>query len=165
MTINVKASITGSISASGDLSQLVATLTAAVAELSFAQGTGAAEVDKVFADTRTLAPSTTEDLDLAGSMVGIDGLTFAPAKIKGILISAAAGNTNNVLFGGDANGLAGLFGNVNDLNVIRPGGALLWVDPSGGLTVTNSTGDILQVANSGSGSSVTYNIVIIGASA
>ena len=90
---------------------------------------------------------------------------FAPAKVKAIMVIAAAGNTNDVHVGGDANGLAGLFGNVNDLIVVKPGGAFLWAAPSGGLTVTAGTGDILQVANSSSGSSVTYSIVIIGASA
>ena len=165
MTINVKASITGSLSTTGDLSTVLATFASAVAEISYAQGSGAAEADKAFADTHTLAASTTEDLDLAGSMTGIDGLTFAPAKVKAIMVIAAAGNTNDVHVGGDANGLAGLFGNVNDLIVVKPGGAFLWAAPSGGLTVTAGTGDILQVANSSSGSSVTYSIVIIGASA
>ena len=37
--------------------------------------------------------------------------------------------------------------------------------PTTGATVTASTGDILLVANSSSGSSVTYDIVIIGTSA
>jgi len=36
-------------------------------------------------------------------------------------------------------------------------------DPSaGGYAVTNSTGDILQIANSSSGTSVTYDIIVIG---
>ena len=48
---------------------------------------------------------------------------------------------------------------------VKPGGVFLWAAPSGGLTVTGGTGDILQVANSGSGTGVTYSIVIVGASA
>lgn len=165
MTLNVKASITGTLLTTGDLSELSAKLANALAEISYDQGSGAAQADKVFADTRTLAASTTEDLDLAGSLVGIDGAAFAPAKVKAILVVAAAGNTNDVHVGGDANGLAGLFGAVNDLIVVKPGGVFLWAAPSGGLTVTGGTGDILQVANSGSGTSVTYSIVIIAASA
>ena len=41
----------------------------------------------------------------------------------------------------------------------------MWVAPATGATVTTLTGDILLVANSSSGTSVTYDIVIIGTSA
>lgn len=165
MTLTVKASISGTLTTTGDLSEVTAKLVNALAEISYAQGSAAAQADKVFADTRTLAASTTEDLDLAGSLVGIDGAAFAPAKVKAILITADAANTNDVHVGGDANGLAGLFGALPDFLVIKPGGAFMWAAPSGGLTVTAGTGDILQVANSGSGTGVTYSIVIVGASA
>lgn len=165
MTITVKASVTGTLTTTGDLSEVSAKIANALAEIEYAQGTGATQADKVFADTRTLAASTTEDLDLAGSLLDINGLAFTPAKVKAIFIKAAAGNTNDVHVGGDANGLAGLFGAVADFIVIKPGGAFLWVAPSGGLTVTAGTGDILQVANSGSGTGVDYSIVIVGATA
>ena len=103
MTINVKASITGSLSTTGDLSTVLATFASAVAEISYAQGSGAAEADKAFADTRTLAASTTEDLDLAGSMVGIDGLTF----LNGVLYYNSVFFNNLYRVPVDAQGKAG----------------------------------------------------------
>lgn len=129
----------------------------------FTNGTGAAAVNNIWSDTRTIAASTTEDLDLAGGVVNAFGTTLTFTKIKGIIIHAASGNTNNVVVGGDTNGLIGWVGASNDLINIRPGGTFALIDPgAGGYTVTATTGDILQVANSSSGSSVSYDIVIIG---
>jgi hypothetical protein len=48
---------------------------------------------------------------------------------------------------------------------VQPGGVFLWVAPTTGVTVTAATGDILNIDNSSSGTSVTYDVVIIGTSA
>lgn len=126
-------------------------------------GTGADQANMIWTDTRTLAASTTEDLDLYGSLVSTFNTTLNFTRIKGIIISAAAGNTNNVLVGGDSAGLAGWVGNVNDLIVVRPGGTFcLIATDATSYAVTNTTADILQIANSSSGSSVTYDIILIG---
>ena len=46
---------------------------------------------------------------------------------------------------------------------VKPGGWLASYDPSAtGYAVTNTTADILQIANSSSGSSVDYDIIVIG---
>src|SRR5262245_32188080 len=58
-------------------------------------GTGANQADRYFADTRPLAASGTEDLDLVGSLTNLRG-TVTFAKLKAILVIADAGNTNNV---------------------------------------------------------------------
>lgn len=130
-------------------------------------GTGSGQADRLWYDKdRPLAASASEDLDLAGGLTDALGVACTFAKIKGIIVKAAAGNTNNVLVGGAAsNQLAGLFGNVNDVMVVRPGGNFMWLDPLAGITVTASTGDLLKIANSSSGSQVLFDITLIGTSA
>lgn len=126
-------------------------------------GTGADQANMIFVDTRTIAASTTEDLDLAGGLTDAFGAAITFTKIKAIMIKAAAANTNNVHVGGDANGLAGLFGDLSDLIVVRPGGTFYISAPDAtAYAVTGGTGDILQVANSSSGTGVDYDIIIIG---
>ncbi|MET7412516.1 hypothetical protein [Streptomyces rubiginosohelvolus] len=136
--------------------------------MSLASGTGAGKADRVFSDRRTLAASGTEDLDLAGVLVDAFGASITFARIKGLVIAAAAGNTNNVVVGAaSSNPWATLLGATHTLTV-RPGGFVAvgtGVADATGYAVTASTGDLLKIANSGAGSAVTYDIHIIGASA
>jgi hypothetical protein len=137
-------------------------------KLSLGSGTGAGKADKVFSDRRTLAASATEDLDLAGSLVDAFGATITFARIKGIIVAAADANTNNVVLGNaTSNGWATLLSATGTVT-LRPGAFVAvgtGVADATGYAVTAGTGDLLKVANSGAGSSVTYDIHIIGASA
>jgi len=130
-------------------------------------GNGAGQADRLFSDTRTIAPSGTDSLDLAGVLIDPVGTTLALARVKLILIRAAAANTNNVIVGGVANGLAAgpILPQTTGQVVVRPGGLLLVTAPDvTAYVVTAATGDLLQVANSGAGTSVTYDVVLIGSS-
>jgi hypothetical protein len=133
----------------------------------FTNGTGANQIDRVFSDRRTLAASASESLDLAGTLVDALGATVTFARVRALRIKADAANTNNVVVGGAAsNAFASLFGDATDKIVVRPGGLVLVVAPdTTGYVVTAGTGDLLQVANSGAGTGVTYDITILGASA
>jgi hypothetical protein len=131
----------------------------------WATGTAASQADRVFHDTRTLAASATEDLDLAGSLTGAFGTTTTFVDLKAILISAADGNTNNVRLTRPANGVPLFLAQGDGLDVY-PGGTFMWIAPGTSVvTVTAGTGDLLTITNSSSGSSVTYDVVIIGTSA
>lgn len=134
-----------------------------------ANGTAAGQADRVFHDTRTLAASANEDLDLAGVLTDPLGATLTFAKVKGIIVAAASANTNNVVVGGAAtNAFVGPFGAAAHTIAVRPGGVLALVCGSAdatGYAVTAGTGDLLRVANSGAGSSVTYDVIVIGTSA
>jgi hypothetical protein len=134
-----------------------------------ASGTGAGQADRIFHDRRTLAASATEDLDLAGSLVDPFGATITFARIKALLIAAAAGNTNNVIVGGAAtNQFLTWVGAGTHTVVVRPGGVLALLAGGAdatGYAVTAGTGDLLRIANSAGGTSVDYDIVLIGASA
>jgi hypothetical protein len=132
-----------------------------------ANGTGANQADLRFADRRTLAASASESLDLAGSLVDALGTTLTFARVKALLVEASSANTNNVVLGGAAsNAFVNWVSDATDKVVIRPGGLLLLVAPGAtGYAVTAATGDLLQVANSGGTTGVTYDITIIGSSA
>lgn len=139
-----------------------------IIEIALADGTGIGKVNQMFSDRRTINASSSEDLDLAGGVTDFTGSTFTFSKVKLIFISAATTNTNNVLVGDSAsNPWSALFG-ADGVTTFKPGfGLCAWANPAtdSGWTVTNNSSDILLVANSSSGSSVTYDIVIIGASA
>ncbi|GAA4684543.1 hypothetical protein [Streptomyces youssoufiensis] len=148
-------------------------LTAAQDNLTFrravtlADGTTAGKADRVFHDRRTLAASATEDLDLAGVLLDAFGATITFARVKGLFISAAAANTNSVIVGAATNAWSTLLSATGTLT-LRPGasvGAMAGPADATAYAVTAATGDLLKVANSGAGSSVTYDIVIVGASA
>ena len=127
-------------------------------------GTGANQASKVFDDTRTLAASTTEDLDLAGSLVDAFGATLTFTKIKGLVVAAHADNVNNVVVGGAAsNGFINWVADATDKVVVRPGGVFaLFAPDATAYAVTAATGDLLRIGNSGAGTSVVYDLVVVG---
>jgi hypothetical protein len=131
-------------------------------------GTGAGKADRVFHDQRTLAASATEDLDLAGVLTDAFGTAITFVRIKGLFISAAAANSNNVVVGAAASNAWATLLNATGTLTLRPGasfGAMSGAADATAMAVTATTGDLLKIANSGAGTSVVYDIVIIGASA
>lgn len=137
-------------------------------QIDLATGTGAGQADKLWTDQRTLTASSTEDLDLAGVLVDAFGATITLARVKAILVRAAATNTNNVIVGGaSATQWAALLGTTGTVT-LRPGALFVAAagvaDATGYVTAAGAT-DLLKVANSGSGTSVVYDIAVIGCSA
>lgn len=129
-------------------------------------GTGDGQADTVFIDQRTISASSSEELDLSGSLTDPLGGAAVFAEIAAIEVRAAAGNTNDVVVGGaSSNAFVGPFGAADNTIAVAPGAVLVLHHPAGGWAVTAGTGDLLQVANGGSGSAVTYDIVIVGRSA
>ncbi len=132
----------------------------------FTNGTTANAADLVFSDTRTIAASSNEDLDLAGVLTSIYGSTLTFVEIRAIMIAASSSNTNNVRVTRPASNGVPLFLAASDGIDVPPGGVFFWACPSDGkVTVTAGTGDLINVANSSSGSSVTYDVIIVGVSA
>lgn len=128
-------------------------------------GVATGQADQIFTDTRTVAASGTDALDLAGSLIGPLGGTLTFVKVKAVLVRAAAGNTNAVRVNRPpTNGLP-IFLAASDGVDVLPGGVFLWVGQGAGVTVTPATGDLLNCDNSGSGTPVSYDVVIIGTSA
>src|SRR2546430_1679261 len=59
-------------------------------------GNGLNQADRLFADTRTIAASGTDPLDLNGVLVDAVGTVMSLLRAKFLYIAAAAANTNNV---------------------------------------------------------------------
>jgi len=127
-------------------------------------GTGVNKAESIFRDRRTLTASSNEELDLNGVLTDSFGATITFTKIKAIVISAASANTNNVLVGGSAiNGFINWVSDATDKIVVHPNGIFFLMNPtSGGYGVTPATGDLLKIENSAGGTSVVYDIIIIG---
>lgn len=133
----------------------------------FANGVAAGQADQVYRAKVTIAASGTADLDLAGTMKDIFGTAVVGVKLKGIMIVADPGNTNKVLVGGATSNQVPFLGDVSDKVAVPPGGVFALFAPAlaGLATITASTGDALGLANSGGTTGVTFDIVLVMASA
>jgi len=165
LTSTVNFSVSGTHSTALDLGTAALPFSLS-SNFTMSSGTAANQADRVFTDTRVLGISATEDLDLAGTLLDAFGVAITFVKVKAIIIKAAAANTNNVQFSRPA-GATGvpLFLAVSDGLVIPPGYTFAWFGPGTGVTVTPATGDLITITNGGAGTSVQYDIVIIGTSA
>lgn len=161
---NINVNVTGQLTTNLDLEGVVSTLNRKML-LALADGGGANQAANVFSDTRVLAASASESLDLAGALVNALGQTITFTKIKAVMVFAAAGNTNDVVVGGaSSNGFITPFGAAAHTVRVKPGGCLILTAPdANGYAVTAATGDLLQIANGSSGTPVTYDVILIGA--
>jgi len=160
----VTVSVEGSVSAPGDFGQIQQNLLARTL-LNFVTGTATGQADLVFSDTRTLASNANESLDLNGVLLDVFGNAANFVKVAAIFIRADKANINNLIVGGAAaNGFIPMFGSATDTLKLPPGaGVMLFND--GGWTVTPATADLLKIANGAAGSTVNYDVLIIGRSA
>jgi hypothetical protein len=134
--------------------------------ISFADGTSAGKADKFFGDTRTILASANDDIDLAGALADEFGAVLTFVKIKAIAVFANPANVNDVkVLPGATNPFNGPFSGTTPAIAVPPGGWALLTAPVNGWPVTAATGDILRISNGGAGTSVVYDIVLIGTSA
>jgi hypothetical protein len=163
MPIQVVAALTGSVSATIDRGRTTFVFENPTA-VDLPQGTSSGQADIVFSDTRTLATNTNEDLDLAGGLADVFGVTRTFVKVKAIRFKAAAANTTTLVVGNGTNPFVGPFGGGGHTLSLAPGAEILVTAPAAGWTVTPGTGDIIKVTNP-AGASATYDVDIIGTSA
>lgn len=164
LTTVINSQVLATHTGSTDLSSLVDSLDHSH-RITLGSGTGSGNADLVWHDRRTLSASATEDLDLAASLVDAFGTTLTFAKLKGIKVYASSANTNNVNVTRPASNGVPVFLAAGDGVPVLPGGMFEWYAPGTGVTVTAGTGDLLTFTNSAGSTSVTYDVVLIGASA
>lgn len=166
LNTTVHAEIASVLSGTRDLGTASASLVKKVL-LTLATGTGANQADVVFADTRTLAASATDALDLiGGGLVDALGVAFAPVKLKALILVASGLNVNAVQLVRPATNGVPIFMAAADGIALLPGAAFLWVSPSAaGVPVTAGTGDLLNIINGGGTTSVDYDLMLVGTSA
>jgi hypothetical protein len=142
------------------------------AALDLANGTGANQADIFWADQRTVATASNDDLDLAGSLTDAFGTTVAAAELVAVLIinaprSGAANTTNLTVGAASSNPITGFMGGTSPtFGPIRPGGFLYFGcgDAGGFGAVAGGSADTLRIANS-SGASATYQIAVLARTA
>jgi len=130
-------------------------------------GTGANQADLIWHAQRTLAASTSEDLDLSGTLTDAFGAVVAFARVKAIIVSSAAANGALIQVGGAAtNQFVNWVADASDMIQIRAGGFMMLAAPDAtAYAVTAATGDLLTINNTDGAAAATYDIYIIGASA
>lgn len=130
---------------------------------SMADGTGTDQSDLLWFDQRTLN-TTTETLDLAGSLTDVFGDTVTFVTVKGFYAKCNGSASGNKLTigGASSNAFTGWFSASNDqLEILEDGICFLWC-PTVGYTVTAGTGDILEIETNYNG---TYDIALFGTTA
>lgn len=137
-----------------------------VKAIDIASGVGANQADRLYSKTHTTAASGTTTLDLAGGLTDAFGATLTLAKIKALLLHARSTNTNNVVITRPATNGVPIFSAAGDSCPVLPGGSFCWWAPNAAaIAVTAGTGDLIDVVNSAAGTSVTWDVVILGTSA
>lgn len=161
VALNVSATITNALT----LGQATANLARSYGA-SLTDGALAGMADRAWWASRTLTASATENLDFAGTLLDPStGTVITFARIKVLVFSAAAANTNNVIIGGGATTFAGLFGATTHTCPLRPGETALWVCGAAdavGYVVGAGSSDLLAVTNSAGTTPVTYEVAVIG---
>lgn len=133
--------------------------------LALAAGIGIGKSDIMFTKAINIAASGSATIDLVGSLVDAFGATVNFADIQIVYLEADATNVNKIVMGnGATNPWVGPFDAGADTIAVKPGGCLLWADPEG-WPVVATTGDLLKLANSSSGTAVTGKLVLVGRSA
>lgn len=125
-------------------------------------GTGANQASQQWHSLgRVLTAAASETLALTGSLTNAFGVVLTFTAIKMLIIRALAANTNDVVLGANgANQWVGMFVGTADSVKVKPGGTLIWVAPAAGGAVVAS--DVIKVTNSAGGTSVTYDIFLLG---
>lgn len=133
--------------------------------LSLLAGTGSGKSDILLTKAINIAASSSTTVDLAGAVTDQFGNTITFAYVQAIYLVADASNTNNIVLGnGATDPYVGPFDAGTDTISVKPGACLFMADPAG-WPVVATTGDLLKLGNSSSGTAVTGKLVVIGRSA
>lgn len=132
--------------------------------MAFTNGVGLNQVDLMWSDTRVLAASAVDALDLAGGLTDVFGNVLTFASVKVVLIwNKLAANKLLTVGAGSNPFLTWLIATGDGVKIPAGGGICLWNPIATGYAVTAGTGDILTITNA-SGGETTYDIMILGAS-
>lgn len=147
---------------SADLGSPRMTLDPIAEILQFVAGTDAVgKLDVMFTDTRTLAGSANEDIDLAGALADAFGATVTMAELVLLFVKARSGANTINLSRPASNGVP-IFLAAGDGVAIQQGEYHLFVSQKG-VPITPGTADKINVANTAAGN-ISYDIIVLGRS-
>lgn len=131
-------------------------------------GTSNGTFDILWSNERTVSASSTDSLDLAGSLtMALGSAAFTAAKIVGLVVFNLSTTSGDILQVGPgaSNGCLSFWVDATDLSIVDAAlsaaepGVLFQYSPRG-RTVTASTGDKLAVINPGA-NDITYRIALL----
>lgn len=165
--LNLTGHLQGTITQSSALGSTQQVLDLPFVALQFQSGTAGGEIDTFWAGSETIAASGSSTLTLQGSLTDAFSNSVSFGHVKMLLVTCASANTNSFQIGpGASNPFAGPWTGTTPLTAVGPGETMLITNGSGsnaGWAVTSST-DVIKIANSSSGTSVTCDVVIAGTS-
>jgi len=134
--------------------------------LQFASGTGADQADIVFTDTRTIAISTNDDIDLSGALADAFGAVVAAAEVVGLIIINKSTTQTLTIGVAGTNPWVTIWAASGDGLKIPPRGVfvLFAPDASGLGAVVAGASDVLRIAN-GAGATCDYDIALLARTA
>jgi hypothetical protein len=165
ITHGITASHTSALSTiSGGLTVSLASLT-----ISFADGNGNDQANRVYRSSRSLAISTSENIDLYDFAGATDALgqTYALSKVKALAIRNTSTDTGATITIGAAssNPWTGPLGGTTPTITLTPGttaqGVLLLVNGAG-WTVTDASAHLLKIINNSGSVTASYEIAVVG---
>jgi hypothetical protein len=133
-----------------------------IAGTSWTYGTGANQVNCIFADQRTLADGANETLDLyGGALYDIWGAALTMASLKLLYVKNNSSDAGLKILGTAVTGLD-IVADPSDIILIAPGGTFIWVNPSAAGTDTSTNKD-LKLEHDGTGSSsMAVDVIALG---
>ena len=155
--INVRVIITARITGS-DGSRMVCDINR---EIGLAEGTGSYQAGQAWWDESRALATTSEDLDLNGTLTAFNGDSVVLNNVKILLIEDLDTDTGDHLFlkQGSANPVTTILGGTTPTLKIGPGGFILLVNPIDGYAVTAASADKIAIE---SVDNSTYQILIVG---
>ena len=164
--LQVQVRVTGSQTNDAEMENTVAKINQ-IWSWKFTEGAAADKIDRFWTDSRTLAATTAENLDMAGVLTHVFGTTIAAARVKVIALRHKTPAASAALqLGGHATLGLNLFGATPDLDtaqpylIVPPGGGNIWIGPTaGGVVVNAGSEDMLRIYNGGA-ASIDYDIII-----
>lgn len=123
---------------------------------SLAHGAGLDQADETWADERSLAVNTSDNLDLSGSLTNFFG-TVTPARVKAFgIYNSNTTAAQNLYFGGAVSNAWEAWTPVAGSKIIiPPNGLQVWWNPSlAAGPITAGTGDIVKIENPAANSQV-----------
>ncbi len=158
LTLTSKHTLSGTYTSSGDLTTPTESVAISDSQ-AYTNGTGANQANAFFSDTRSLAVSTPETIDLTADLTDAFGTTLALTSIREIII-----RNNSTTSGEDitisGNVLGAFLGATTETITVPPGGEWSQKSPIDGFTVTNTTQDQLTVTPGAY--ALTYDLIITG---
>lgn len=123
-------------------------------------GTGNLQINNLFADSRTLAASANDDLDLIGVLLNIKSEVISFTAIKGVyVLNTSAAAATKLIIGGATGTTAWTVPWQAQI-----ANRFAWEDYYSGEPVVAGTGDVLRITNADAVNAAAYDIVIVGVS-